>query len=153
VAESPEGFSQSTSEHEATIRLDGRIYSREAVLRTCHAFTDVLYVHVPESADSNLTIQLRLKITRPSLEHPNPTRIEDAVGEFCNSLLEFELRRQVEQETASVRQLLIAKAFSESGILEEDPPGAISDPVGFEAPSSVVQIRPNSGPLVKIAEP
>jgi hypothetical protein len=54
--------------------------------------------------------------------------------------LEFELRRQVEIETAPVRQIILAKAFSESGILEDEPPGTINDPVEDKSPDTFVQL-------------
>ncbi len=143
----PEGFSsESDSEHSATIRLDARLYTKEAILRTCHWFSDVAYVHFPESPDGKFAIHVRLKPVPPTLTDPKPPRIDDIVGEFCNSLLEFELRRLVEAETAPVRQLILAKAFSESGILEDEPPGTISDPVGKDRPDTFVQISGKLAP-------
>lgn len=132
--------SETDSEGSATIRLDPRLYSREALLRACYWHTNVAYIHAPESADDRLTVRIRLKQRIATLEHPKPISIDEVVGEFCNSLLDFELRRQVEAETAGVRQLILAKAFSESGVLEDEPPGNIDDPVEREKPSSLVQI-------------
>ena len=93
--------------------LDPRIYSREAVLKASYWFTKIAYIRIPESADSTLAIQIELKQIAPSLANPNPTSIQQFTKEFCNSLLDFELRRQVKAETAAVRQLIVAKAFSE----------------------------------------
>lgn len=137
----PEGISsESDSELSATIRLDSRVYSKEAILRTCHWLSDIAYIHLPDSPDAKFVVHVRLKTISPSLANPSPAKIDDVIGEFCNSLLEFELRRQVEVETAPVRELILAKAFSESGILEDEPPGVISDPVGMDKPDSLVQI-------------
>jgi His-Xaa-Ser system protein HxsD len=132
--------SEADSQFSATIRLDPRFYSREAVLRACYWYTNVAYVHVPESPDDKLTVSIKLKQRLPTLERPAPISIDELVGEFCNSLVDFELRRQVEAETAPVRQLIVAKAFSESGVLEDEPPGNIEDRVETEKPSSLVQI-------------
>jgi His-Xaa-Ser system protein HxsD len=128
------------SDLSATIYLDPRIYSREVILKACYWFTDIAYIQVPESADGRITIQVRLKQTVPTLEEPRVARIEDFIGEFCNSLLDFELRQQVETETGPLKQLILAKAFSESGVLEDEPPGAIADPVENRKPTSLVQI-------------
>jgi His-Xaa-Ser system protein HxsD len=133
-------FSEPNSEVSATIRLDSRVYSKEAILRAALWLTDLAYVYLDESSDERFVVQVRLKAITASLNNPRPPRVEDVVGEFCNSLLEFELRRQVETETAAIRQLILAKAFSESGILEEDPPGNFGDPVGIDSPDSIVQI-------------
>ena len=137
----PEGFSsEQNSEVSATIRLDSRIYSKEAILRAALWFTDIAYVHLDESSDERFVVQVRLKSIATTLSNPRPPKIEEIAGEFCNSLLEFQLRRQVEAETAPIRELILAKAFSESGILEEDPPGSFGDPVGIDTPDSMVQI-------------
>jgi len=141
VISGAEGFqSESDSEFSATIRLDPRIYSREAILRTCYWHTSTAHIHVPESPDDKLVVHIKLKQRGPTLANPKPVSIEEFVGEFCNSLLDFELRRQVEAETAPVRQLVLAKAFSESGVLEDDPPGTVADPVETANPRGLVQI-------------
>lgn len=139
--------SEVDSEFSAIILLDPRIYSREALLRTCYWYTNVAYIHVPESADDRLAVHVRLKQRVATLENPKPISIDEFVGEFCNSLLDFELRRQIESETAPIRQLILAKAFSESGVLEDEPPGTIGDPVERDKPSSLVQITSTADPL------
>ena len=132
--------SESPSESSVTIYLDPRIFTREAILRACYWATGVAYVRVPESSDNRIVVHIELKQLVPTLANPKPLAIQDFVKEFCNSLLDFELRRQVEMETSKVRELILAKAFSESGVLEEEPPGTIADPVEMRKPSSLVQI-------------
>lgn len=141
IGAAADGFkSEVVSNLSATIYLDPRIYSREAILKACYWFTNVAYIQIPESPDGRIAIQIRLRQTVPTLEEPQLERIEEFIGEFCNSLLDFELRRQVETETASLKQLILAKAFSESGVLEDEPPGTIADPVENRKPTSLVQI-------------
>lgn len=89
--------------------------------------TGIAYVRLPESPDNRLVVQFELKQKLPSLANPKPITIHDFVKEFCNSLLDFELRREVEIETAQVRQLILAKAFSQSGVLEDEPPGTVAE--------------------------
>ncbi len=132
--------SEEYSDSSATIYLDPRIYSKEAVLKACYWATGTAYIQIPESPDNRLVIQIELQQKVPTLANPKPGTIQQFVKEFCNSLLDFELRRQVEVETAQVRQLIVAKAFSESGVLEDEPPGSIADPVELRKPSSLVQI-------------
>lgn len=130
-----EGFEiEYKSEASASLRLDPRIYSKEALLRACYWCTNIAYVHMPESPDNKFTVVIKLKHSAPSLEDPRPISIQEFVGEFCNSLLDYELRRQVEAETAGIRQLVLAKAFSESGVLEDEPPGEVEDTVGKDKP-------------------
>lgn len=128
------------SEFSATIYVDPRIYSKEAILRAGYWYTRIAFVRIPESTDGRLAIHIKMKQSVPTLENPNPIPLDKFLDEFCNSLLDFELRRQVETETAPVRQLILAKALSESGVLEDQPPGDIADPVESARPSSLVQI-------------
>ena len=132
--------SEADSSVSGTIRLDPRFYSREAVLKASYWFTNVAYVHLPESTDGKFIIRIKLKSVQPTLDNPKPISIHEFIGEFCNSLLDFELRRQVEAETASLRHLILAKAFSESGVLEDEPPGSIADPVETSTPSSLREL-------------
>lgn len=128
------------SEFSATIYVDPRIYSKEAILRAGYWYTRIAFIRIPESTDGRLAIHIKMKQSVPTLENPNPIPLDKFLDEFCNSLLDFELRRQVETETAPVRQLILAKALSESGVLEDQPPGDIADPVESARPSSLVQI-------------
>ena len=128
------------SETSATIYLNPAVYTREAILRACYWFTNIAYIRAPEAPVDRLTVRIELKQAVPNLTNPKPMSIREFVREFCNALLDFELRRQIETETAPVRQLILAKAFSESGLLEGDPPGSIADPVESAKPSLVVQI-------------
>lgn len=143
-----EAQSEVASEFSAIVRLDPRIYTREAILKTCYWYTNVAHIHVPESADGKLAIHVVLKQRSATLENPKPPSIQEFVAEFCNTLLDFQLRQQVEAETAPVRQLILAKAFSESGVMEDDPPGSVIDPVEGIKPGAMVDIL-NAGNFPK----
>jgi His-Xaa-Ser system protein HxsD len=132
---------QSEAEQSATIYLEPRVFSREAILKASYWYTDVAYIQIsPSSSDDRFVVNITLKQHLPTLAEPSPIKMSELIGEYCNSLLDFELRRHVEVETAEVRQLIVAKAFSESGILEDDPPGEVADPVEISKPSSLLQI-------------
>jgi His-Xaa-Ser system protein HxsD len=111
------------------LNLDPTIYSRDALLRASYWFTDRAYIRFLEPSENRLCLQIEVKHPQPTLENPRPTKIDELSREFLNSALDFELRRQIEKETSSVRQIILAKAFSESGLLEDTPPGTVADPV------------------------
>ena len=136
-----EGFTpEIESDGSTTIRLDPRLYSREALLRAAYWHSAVAYIQIPESSDGRIVVKVTLKQHLPSLDNPKPIPIDRVVGDFCNSLLDFELRRQIETETAPIRELILAKAFSESGVLEDEPQGTIADPVEAQNPNRLVKI-------------
>lgn len=128
------------SQYTATVYLDPRIYGKDAILKAAYWFTAVAFIRVPESQDGRLAVQVKMKQQTPTLDNPQPLTAEMFLDEFCNSLLDFELRRTIEGETAPVRQLILAKAFSESGVLEDEPPGEIADPVQAATPNALVQL-------------
>lgn len=111
------------------LRIDESLYRREALLRACYWFTDRCYIFIVRPTDGILEVHLRLKHSKPSLEHPTPERLEDVAGAFANALLDHQLRQEIENETGKLRELLVAKAFAEGGLLEDEPIGDVGDPV------------------------
>jgi His-Xaa-Ser system protein HxsD len=113
----------------AGLHIDESIYARDAVLRTSYWFTDRCYFFISRPAQGTLLVTMRLKESRPTLEKPNPDVLQTVVGEFQNALLDQQLRIDIEKQTRAVRELLVAKAFSEAGELDDLPPGDFRDPV------------------------
>jgi hypothetical protein len=62
--------------------------------------------------------------------------LENLLLKVERDLVDFNLRDIVTKETQNVRDLLIAKAFS-NGEFDELPPGEVSDPVGFN-PNEII---------------
>jgi His-Xaa-Ser system protein HxsD len=110
-----------------TIEINQDIYTRDAVLRTAYWFTDRCYIFIGRSANTGFRVTIKAKAV--TLERPVRESPELLVGEFCNALLENQLRQDIEAQTGKIRELIVAKAFAESGILADDPPGDIDDPV------------------------
>jgi His-Xaa-Ser system protein HxsD len=109
--------------------LDETIYCRDAVLRTCYWFTDRCYIFISRPSEGVLLVSLRAKESKPTLENPSPLTIGALAGEFQNYLLDQQLRIDIELQTRGIRELLIAKAFSESGVMDDSAPGDVRDPV------------------------
>jgi His-Xaa-Ser system protein HxsD len=113
-----------------TLQLEACQFSRDAALRAAYWFSKDLYVEFPPSeGKSTFTVVLKAKNTIPTLDDPKPKTLGQLASEFQNALVDSELRVRVQKETSAVRELLIAKAFAEAGVLEDDPPGSFDDPV------------------------
>lgn len=110
-----------------TIEVDEGIYTKQAVLRTAYWFIDRCFLFIHRDAPGRLKVQIKAKPA--SLEQPTPESLETVAGEFTNSLLEYQLREDIESETGKIRELLVAKALSESDLLEDAPPGDPRDPI------------------------
>ena len=59
------------------------------------------------------------------------TELDIYLQKLERDLIDYQLRGMITKETQNVRDLLVAKAFS-NGEFDEEPPGDASDPVGFD---------------------
>jgi His-Xaa-Ser system protein HxsD len=133
----------------ATIPLSKGIYSKFSILRVCYWFSGDLSFQLAETEDEFLLIVKPL-LTRPTLEQPTVRVVEEWIPQILNRLIDEELRVEVQRETASVRELVIAKAFAEAGVLEDSPPGTFEDnnDVGTEQ-TTLIQITHSSAKSVE----
>lgn len=112
----------------ATLSIAKSLYSKGAVLRACYWLERDLWFQLNERADIWIIV-LSLRTHAPTLDQPRVKNIDDWLPGFFSSLLDYQLRVDIQTETAPVRELILAKAFAESGVLEDAPPGAFQDPV------------------------
>ena len=113
---------------EAVLSIDKKVYSKSAALRVCYWFSRDLWFDLREQDDC-LLMRVGVIVTSPTLSHPEVKQIEAWLPEILNALADSQLRVDIQAETASIRELIIAKAFAESGVLEDSPPGTFADPV------------------------
>lgn len=95
-----------------SLAFDTRQVSRAAVLKAAYWLSRECDTEFPPSADE-LTVLVKLH-TKPGA---SPT---DIASHFRAAATDFELRIQIERETAGVRELILAKALSVAGVLEPD---------------------------------
>jgi His-Xaa-Ser system protein HxsD len=114
-----ESIVQSASE--ITLLVDETIYSRIAVLKTCYWFTNRCYVFISRHDEQHLAVRLSSK--------RNGIGLAAIAGEFENALLDHQLRFEIARETATIRELIVAKAFAEGNAIEDPPVGDDRDPV------------------------
>ena len=120
----------SRSGNEITLLVDEAIYGRTAVLKSCYWFTDRCFIFIYRHDEKHLAIRLAAKSSSLGL---------DAVaGEFENALLDHQLRFEIARETATLRELIVAKAFAEGDVLEDPPVGDDRDPV-----EQATEVTPN----------
>jgi His-Xaa-Ser system protein HxsD len=95
------------------MELDATIYSVGAVLRAGYKLTDRAYVHIARDEESDhLIVSLLARDSRSDLGA--------LAGELTNEMLDQRLREMVAAETAAVRELIFAQAFSEGNLLDPD---------------------------------
>jgi His-Xaa-Ser system protein HxsD len=109
--------------------------STEALLKTCYWFSRDFKCDVHSDGDDHIVF---LNAKCDVVES-----LEGMEERFISSALDFSLRECVNAKTASVRDVLLAKAFSESGVLEEKPTGTFGDPLEESRPDGMFKILSN----------
>jgi His-Xaa-Ser system protein HxsD len=102
------------------------LFSKDSLFKCMYWYGANFHTNISFLDESTYRISLK------SLSDNKLTSIEleRILFKLERDLIDFNLRDIVSKETQNVRDLLIAKAFS-NGELDNLPPGEISDPVGF----------------------
>jgi His-Xaa-Ser system protein HxsD len=119
------------------VHVNHDLVSVEALLKTCYWFSRDFVCSVSHSEPGHSTVELKPK-TNVVL---SPADVKD---QFMAQAMDFALRERITAKTSEVRDLLLAKAFSESGVLEETPQGVFGDMVEEANPSGMFKILSNS---------
>jgi len=101
------------------VRFDCRAYDLLSIQKAAYKFGDRCHVLIsPDEENTYVDVVLQAKRT---LDNPR-----FLAGEFCNEVLDQQLRQIVAKETAGVRDLLLAQAFSRTNLIT---PELDSEPV------------------------
>ena len=109
-----------------TVFAGTALYTREAVFKCLYWYGDKFHTTVSMPDEYTYLIQLKV-LAGQEIAEPE---MDLYLQKLERDLIDFNLRDIVTRETKNVRDLLIAKAFS-NGEFDENPPGELSDPVGF----------------------
>ncbi len=111
---------------EIIVFADISLYSKDSIFKCLYWYGDNYHTNVSFADSNTYKISLKAMSDNPlSEEHA-----EKLLQKLERDLVDFNLRDIVTKETKNIRDLLIAKAFS-NGEFDELPPGELSDPVGF----------------------
>ena len=90
------------------LHIDSQIYSLEATQKAAYRFMDRLTIFIQSNGD-----QLDCEI-EPVVMHED--KFDEHVANFKRELLVQQLRKQIKEETEPIRNLILAYAFSRSGL-------------------------------------
>jgi His-Xaa-Ser system protein HxsD len=115
-----------TNKGDIFIEVDAAIFSKEAILKCLYWYSSRFQINLRLLDNQKFSIQLKQlgNITYQEDELQNLNQMIE------KDLIDFQLRDIIAKETKNIRDLLVAKAFS-NGEFDEMPGGEISDPVGF----------------------
>ena len=98
------------------LECDPAVYRLTAVKKAAYKFGDRFHVRI-WTGDAGIHVELEAK--------DRSGESASLVGEFCNELLDQELRELVAEETRPIRDILLSQAFSAISLL--DPLGDEGD--------------------------
>jgi len=109
------------------IFIDAQIFSKNALLKCLYWYGDKFHTTVALENTSQYVILLE-----PFSEtNVKEEELDFFLQKFERDIIDYQLREIIVQQTGNIRDLLVAKAFS-NGEFDEDPPAEISDPMGFD---------------------
>jgi len=111
-------------DNEIVVFADCSLYTKDSIFKCLYWYGGKFHTNV------SLTENMYRISLIPQKNVINISELELYLQKLERDLIDFNLRDIVTKETKNVRDLLIAKAFS-NGELDESPPGEVSDPVGF----------------------
>lgn len=89
------------------LSLDKELYSKEAIMKTCYVFTDDYFIHAIKVSNETTGICFYNK----SEEH-QVHDINTSVKQFLQTLQENEMRQIILQETKTLHEEIVKKAFA-----------------------------------------
>ncbi len=107
------------------IAIDPHVYRLSAVKKAAYRIGDRCYAQIETVSDDLIQVRLKAK---------SETHSDQALeGEFRNELLDQELREAIAEETAGIRNLLLAQAFSGASLTASasDTADHRDDPLGI----------------------
>jgi His-Xaa-Ser system protein HxsD len=123
---------------QTVIEINLTVISAEALLKTCHWFSRDFAFEIRSRSEHLVDVILTPRSAASTSD------LALAKESFNNSAMDFALREKIEAKTSGLRDLILAKAFSESGVLEDQPEGMFGDKVEEEKPDGMFKILSNS---------
>ena len=130
----PENAGGPVSRPEVSVEIDLAFVSADAVLKACHWFSRDYACDLRRKGDVAAEVVL---VPRNSSAAFDPLAVKDA---FMTSAIDFALREKIEAKTSGIRDILLAKAFAESGVLEDSPEGVFGDAIEEAKPDGMFKI-------------
>ena len=114
------------SGNEIIVYADSSLYSKESIFKCLYWYGNEYHTSIL-SVDGGM---YRISVMPRTTDNLSSDDLDNLLLKVERDLIDFNLRDIVSKETKNIRELLIAKAFS-NGEFDEAPPGEIADPVGF----------------------
>ena len=86
-----------------TLEVNKELYQKEAILFAAHKFINRCFITIEPSSEKYINV-----LFRPKDEN---LQLDDFALEFCNELLDQQVRLNVEKSYGNIRDLIVKQAF------------------------------------------
>jgi len=93
-----------TEDTKRTIDLSRDIYEKDAITATAYKFTDKYYINIDISPENKYRVRFKAK--------KQEFNLEKIIDNFCNELIDQQVRIDIGKKFAKIRDELVKKAFS-----------------------------------------
>lgn len=100
-----------TTDGDLAVKFDRHVYRLSAVKKAAYKYGGLFHFLIEET-DNFIVATLR-----PNACCQSP---DTSAGEFCNEVLDQDLREEITAETSGVRDLLLAHAFSKTSLIDAE---------------------------------
>jgi|ERR1017187_1666256 His-Xaa-Ser system protein HxsD len=107
ISQVPEGYSLS---------LSTSVYSVEAVKKSAYKFADRTSIIINPGPDSTISLVFNFA---GKYANRDPKQV---IADFCNELLDQDLRERIKKEAEPLRNLILAHAFSRTSLADKNQP-------------------------------
>lgn len=108
----PEGVIQIFEDGALRLALPIDVYGLEAIFRSCYWLTDRCYVYLAPPQDDIIEVTLVSKEGDTDLT-------DQLTWDFLNDLLDKRLQVEVNRETKTIREIIVAQAFAETELIDD----------------------------------
>jgi His-Xaa-Ser system protein HxsD len=92
--------------------LDTSIYSLEAIKKVAYRFANRTSVIINSKSNTTVSVAFNF-IGKYSKADP-----EQTIADFCNEIIDQDLREIIKRETTPIRNLILAHAFSKTSLVD-----------------------------------
>ena len=97
-----------------SVNFDSRVFSLIAVKKAAYKYIDSFSADISINTDE---VRCLLKLTSPRSDESCASLVDD----FKKEVLDQDLREKLKVETEPIRNLILAHAFSKTGIISHEP--------------------------------
>jgi len=100
-----------TADGSLVVKFDRHVYRLSAIKKAAYKYGGLFHILI-ENADDFIAATLKPTAACQAADV--------AAGEFCNEVLDQDLREDIAAETSGIRDLLLAHAFSKTSLIDLD---------------------------------